>query len=713
MFVSGRNPYFKTQSGKVFNVNLFTMQFVDPKLEQKYVQYLLLQFLPQAKTGALFIILCDVLLVIMAKFNQPSYDTFQRPTLMYVLLCAPTMWGSRFFQQMELLFALCMTTVVDIATTGVTIIGARFPPAEDPTSKLLHYPYTNLLWIIMVSLFFSLLLRRRFVLTVISFIVSMALHVLYCFLVYPYSAIDFPVRNNRAIIMCSLMAFVVYSAQIDILSRSAFLTTRELESWRVDMADVELKQLIGVGTFGEVYFGRWRGFEVAVKKVQPNRIQVQKGGEAMVDGKVRPLIGCKSKLSVSLRDLYHLFFVKVLESGTNGISRRDLDAFEKEMRLLCTLKHPNVINFLGAYIPTNFLDGEVPLLITQFAHKGSLFDYFYKSENRPISLKQKFDFAIQSAEGLHYLHSQEPQIIHRDFKSLNILIDQYNCIKICDFGLCDFTNSVALPTGVKSPGSRPGTPKVSDKDPRNVKLNHKIVGSVPWTACEIFMQTHSHTVQSDIYSLGVVLWEIFSEQHPYLDELSSGSTDVKQIVSWICFKDYRPQMKKYIEERYKAQLPAELPDLIRLMWHGDPNQRPQWSNILNILNRCRKVVTSSQSSSQRAKNSKVPFLLQQSAEPGTLEKSIPPQRKSAEQSPVKSPQVRLLADLGASDSTNQLLAFGKADQNSLTSDVPILGDSTDGTDSDRIKTMYKSGVIDFDSNIENAEVLQKIDGITK
>jgi len=87
---------------------------------------------------------------------------------------------------------------------------------------------------------------------------------------------------------------------------------------------------------------------------------------------------------------------------------------------------------------------------------------------------------------LNVLHHKSPPIIHRDVKSLNVLLDASLKVKICDFGLSKLTGS-KLEEGV-------GTPQ--------------------WMAPEVLTSTH-YGLPSDVYSYGIVLWELTHRQIPY------------------------------------------------------------------------------------------------------------------------------------------------------------------------------------------------------
>ena len=114
-----------------------------------------------------------------------------------------------------------------------------------------------------------------------------------------------------------------------------------------------------------------------------------------------------------------------------NLTKEEEQQFYTEMIVLSELKHPNIVAFYKACI-------EVPCLsiITEYVSRGTLKRYLNECGN--VSLMHGLNIMKQISDGMKYLHSHDPVILHLDLKSDNILVNQNNEIKISDFGLSFF-----------------------------------------------------------------------------------------------------------------------------------------------------------------------------------------------------------------------------------------------------------------------------------
>ena len=153
-----------------------------------------------------------------------------------------------------------------------------------------------------------------------------------------------------------------------------------------------------------------------------------------------------------------------------------------------------------------------------------------------ITLPEQMRWSMQVSYGLHQLHSV--RIVHRDLKGENILLDKSDDAKVADFGLSVVKSSSASQ-------SKKGS-------------GHGGAGTLPWMAPELF-DRKPNSPETDMYSLGMVMWEILSRKVPFVEAMPMA------IVGMV-------MMGK------REDLPEKCPEVFRLMitacWNADPKQRP-------------------------------------------------------------------------------------------------------------------------------------------
>uniref|UniRef100_A0A0E0M5J5 Protein kinase domain-containing protein n=1 Tax=Oryza punctata TaxID=4537 RepID=A0A0E0M5J5_ORYPU len=154
------------------------------------------------------------------------------------------------------------------------------------------------------------------------------------------------------------------------------------------------------------------------------------------------------------------------------------DDFTNEVIIQSQMMHNNIIKLLGCC-----LEVDVPMLVYEFAAKGNLQDILHGDANIPLPLGLRLDIAIESAEGLRYMHSSTSRTIrHGDVKPANILLTDKFIPKISDFGTSKLLTV--------------------DKD-----FTMFVVGSMGYID-PVFHKTGHLTQKSDVYSFGVVLLEL-------------------------------------------------------------------------------------------------------------------------------------------------------------------------------------------------------------
>ncbi|KAF2724003.1 Pkinase-domain-containing protein [Polychaeton citri CBS 116435] len=193
-----------------------------------------------------------------------------------------------------------------------------------------------------------------------------------------------------------------------------------------------------------------------------------------------------------------LMAVKQVEMPSNNSSAMDskknlmINALKHEISLLRELKHTNIVQYLGSNSDEDHLN-----IFLEYVAGGSVATMLVNYGSLPEGLIQ--NFVRQILDGLSYLHSMD--IIHRDIKGANILVDNKGTVKISDFGISKRVEASTLLSAVPA-GGRKGGPRVS------------LQGSVFWMAPEVVRQT-AYTKKADIWSLGCLVVEMFTGSHPH------------------------------------------------------------------------------------------------------------------------------------------------------------------------------------------------------
>jgi hypothetical protein len=152
--------------------------------------------------------------------------------------------------------------------------------------------------------------------------------------------------------------------------------------WQIKSDEITQLEQIGVGGYGEVYRARYRDLFVAMK---------------------------------------------LLRFPTNDSL---MWVFEREIKFMQTIRHPNIVLFLGA----GKTNDDCPFIISEFVSRGSLRSLL-DDVTQDIPTTMKIKFALDVARGMNFLHSLKPPRVHRDLKSDNLLVSEAGIVKVTDFGL--------------------------------------------------------------------------------------------------------------------------------------------------------------------------------------------------------------------------------------------------------------------------------------
>uniref|UniRef100_A0A6N2M1A8 non-specific serine/threonine protein kinase n=1 Tax=Salix viminalis TaxID=40686 RepID=A0A6N2M1A8_SALVM len=240
-------------------------------------------------------------------------------------------------------------------------------------------------------------------------------------------------------------------------------------------------------------------------------------------------------------------------------SEQGFAEWKSEVSFLGRLSHPNLVKLLGYCLEDKEL-----LLVYEFMQKGSLENHLFRRNPNidPLPWDIRLKIAIGAARGLAFLHTSEKQVIYRDFKASNILLDVNYNAKISDFGLAK-----SGPAGEES------------------HVTTRIMGTYGYAAPEYIATGHLY-VKSDVYGFGVVLLEIMSGQRAHNRNRPSAQ---QNLVEWL--KPLLSQKKKLkntvmdprMEGQYSSKAMAQAAQLTLNCLNADPKSRPSMKEVVEVL----------------------------------------------------------------------------------------------------------------------------------
>ncbi|CAH2076587.1 unnamed protein product [Thlaspi arvense] len=158
------------------------------------------------------------------------------------------------------------------------------------------------------------------------------------------------------------------------------IPTDGTDEWEIDMKQLKIEKKVACGSYGELYRGTYCSQEVAIKILKPERVNAE-----------------------MLRE------------------------FSQEVYIMRKVRHKNVVQFIGACTRSPNL-----CIVTEFMTRGSIYDFLHKQKG-VFKLQSLLKVALDVSKGMNYLHQNN--IIHRDLKTANLLMDEHEVVKVADFGV--------------------------------------------------------------------------------------------------------------------------------------------------------------------------------------------------------------------------------------------------------------------------------------
>ncbi|KAI0530564.1 hypothetical protein KFK09_000108 [Dendrobium nobile] len=265
------------------------------------------------------------------------------------------------------------------------------------------------------------------------------------------------------------------------------IPTDGTDVWEIDFGMLKFESKLGSGSYGDLFRGTYCSQDVAIKVLKPERVSVDMQRE-----------------------------------------------FVQEVYIMRKVRHRNVVQFIGACTKPPSL-----CIVTEFMSGGSVYDILHKQKST-FKLPALLRVAIDVSKGMNYLHQNN--IIHRDLKAANLLMDENEVVKVADFGVA----RVKAQTGVMTAET----------------------GTYRWMAPEV-IEHKPYDHKADVFSFGIVLWELLTGKLPY-----EYLTPLQAAVG-VVQKGLRPTIPK--------RTCPKLAQLLEMCWQQDPVQRPNFSEILDIL----------------------------------------------------------------------------------------------------------------------------------
>ena len=234
--------------------------------------------------------------------------------------------------------------------------------------------------------------------------------------------------------------------------------------------------------------------------------------------------------------------------GAISLPKAMVANMRKEAIILSSLNHPNILRVLGI-VP------DLAWIIMEYCPRGSLQDALL-NEDAKLSDEELLRFASQVATGVAYLHMPNVSIVHGDLKAANALLADDGGVRLCDFGMSQAKNrskTLTMASHAKNKG-------------------HAL--TVAWSAPELF-NDEPKSFASDVYALGVTMWEIFERRTPF------GNMPEAAVVSQV-LTGKRPVLR---------QTPAHIQTLVQLTWTSEPASRIGAAQVACVLSKAHEKVS--------------------------------------------------------------------------------------------------------------------------
>ncbi|KAI9086275.1 hypothetical protein K1719_031729 [Acacia pycnantha] len=256
---------------------------------------------------------------------------------------------------------------------------------------------------------------------------------------------------------------------------------------------------------------------------------------------------------------------KKIEVAVKQLGKRGVQGHKEwvtEVNVLGIVEHPNLVKLVG-YCADDDERGIQRLLIYEYMPNRSVEHHLSTRSENPLSWNIRLKIAEDAARGLTYLHEEmDFQIIFRDLKSSNILLDEHWNAKLSDFGLA----RLGPPEGL-------------------THVSTAVVGTMGYAAPE-YVQTGRLTSKSDVWSYGVFLYELITGRRPF--DRNRPKSEQK-LLEWV--RPYLSDGKKFqlildprLERKHIFKSAQRLAIVANRCLVKNPKNRPKMSEVLDLVN---------------------------------------------------------------------------------------------------------------------------------
>ena len=233
-----------------------------------------------------------------------------------------------------------------------------------------------------------------------------------------------------------------------------------------------------------------------------------------------------------------------LVETVNRDKEKMLGDFCQECVLLKRVNHPHVVKFEGAFYDETT---DEPLLVMELMTE-TLQHYLQRNKGQ-LSRQKQLEICISIVRGLHFLHTRTPLVVHRDLTDKNVLLDANGVVKISDLGQSRLKTAEYFSTGQP--------------------------GAIPFMSPEAMQDPSRYNEKLDVFSLGVLMLEVATQQSPRVNMVGIGVT---------------PELRRRREDLSRLDEDHPLRPVILSCLKDNPRERPDIATVLTQLLEVKEVI---------------------------------------------------------------------------------------------------------------------------